>query len=95
MKLYYTHKAISDLRRLHEFIAHENIKAAVEVSERLRQAIERLVDFPQLGKQVEGHQKLTSLRELITKKYVIRYAVLKNEVHILSVWHSREDRPSK
>jgi len=92
MKIFYTHNAIKDLKRLYDFIAKENPRAAAEVAAKLRQAIKRLLDFPMLGKEVKSNEKSASLRDLVTGKYIIRYALLKHEIHILRVWHSKEER---
>jgi toxin ParE1/3/4 len=92
MKIFYTHNAIKDLQRLYGFIANENPIAAAEVSARLRQAIKRLIDFPMLGREIKSGGKTVSLRDLVTGKYIIRYAFLKHEIHILRIWHGKEDR---
>ncbi len=94
MKILYTYKAIGDLQRLHKFIAKENPKSAAEISTKLLQAIKRLIDFPLLGRQIKSNEKenAAALRDLVTGRYIIRYAVLKNEIHILRVWHTKEDR---
>lgn len=91
MKIIYANKAISDLKRLHEFVEPINLIAANETSLKLIQAIERLVDFPMLGREVRHDEVTTSLRELITGKYVIRYVVLENEIHVVRIWHGKED----
>lgn len=96
MKIFYTHSAVDDLERLYAFICQDNPKAAAKIAEKLRQAVNRLKDFPLLGKEVKPMNFATSnelLRDLITGKYVIRYMVLKQEIHILRIWHGKEIRP--
>ncbi len=95
MKILYTHRAVNDLKRLHDFIAQENLKVASEVSEQIVQAIKRLIDFPLFGRKVENsnNDSIDSIRELITGKYVIRYIILNEEIHILRVWHGKELKP--
>lgn len=92
MKIIYTHKALDDLKRLHKFISNENPKAAVDASKRLLNAIYRLIDFPLLGKKIKGTHSNESFRDLVTGNYVIRYVVLKKEIHILNIWHGKEQR---
>lgn len=92
MKIFYTYSAVQDLQRLHDFIAKESSKAASEVSTKLRQAIKRLLEFPMLGREVKSTDKSVSLRDLVTGKYVIRYALLEREILVLRIWHSKEDR---
>lgn len=91
MKILYTHLAVNDLKRLHDFIAQENPKIASEVSKQILQAIKKLIDFPSFGRKVEN-SGVDSIRELITGKYVVRYIILNKEIHILRVWHGKEDK---
>ena len=92
MKIFYTHKAIDDLDRLHHFIRKNNPKATTQVSERLLDAIKKLLDFPMLGRKVKNTKDSVSLRDLIIDQYIIRYALLHKEIHILNIWHTKEDR---
>lgn len=91
MKIFYTSSALYDLRRLRKFIEQENPKAATKAAKRIYEAIQRLLDFPKMGKKIEDHQE-TTVRELITGKYIIRYLIIKKELHILRIWHGKEDR---
>ena len=90
MKLAFSRAAVSDLVRLREFIAVRNPTAAVRVATRLRTAISRLTDSPQIGRPVEDLPG--EIRELIFGKYVVRYQVRQTTVYILGIWHGREDR---
>lgn len=92
MKIIYTHRSISDLKRLYEFIVSDSPKSAAKVSLQLQKAVERLNDFPLLGKGVKGKGNPSTVRDLITGNYVIRYLILKSEIHILRIWHGKEDR---
>jgi toxin ParE1/3/4 len=92
MKIFYTYESARDLKRLHEFITNHNPKAASEVSGKLLQAIKRLIEFPSLGKEVKPTNGVHSLRDLITGKYIVRYAVLNKEIHIVRVWHGKEEQ---
>ena len=90
MKLVFSRAAVSDLVRLREFIAVHNPAAAQRVAARLRVAISRLTDSPQVGRPVEDLSG--EIRELIFGKYVVRYQVLQTSVYILKIWHGRENR---
>ena len=52
MKLLFSKAALNDLVRLRDFIANHNPEAAQRVAQRLRGAIEGLVDIPQMGRPV-------------------------------------------
>jgi len=90
MKLIFSRAAVYDLVRLREFIAQHSPEAAQRVAQRLRGAIERLVDMPQIGRPVEDLPG--EIRELIFGKYLVRYEVRQQSLYILRIWHGKEDR---
>ena len=90
MKLIFSRAAVYDLVRLREFIAQHSPEAAQRVAQRLRGAIERLVDMPQIGRPVENLPG--EIRELIFGKYVVRYEVRQQSLYILRIWHGKGDR---
>ena len=53
MRLLYTPEAITDLRRLREFIAEKNPDAAEKVGPQLVADISRLTTLPYLGRKVQ------------------------------------------
>jgi plasmid stabilization system protein ParE len=90
MKLIFSKTAVSDLVRLRDFIAQHSPEAAQRVAQRLRGAIQRLVDTPQIGRPVANMPG--EIRELIFGKYVVRYEVRQQYLYILRIWHGKEDR---
>ena len=90
MKLLFSKAAVNDLVRLREFIAQHNPEAARRVAQRLRGAIQGLVDTPQIGRPVAD--MAGDIRELIFGKYVVRYEVRQHSLFILRIWHGKEDR---
>jgi plasmid stabilization system protein ParE len=75
--------------RLRDFIAEKNPQAATQIGERLVTSIMRLSDQPSMGVNVEA---IPGIQDLITGEYIVRYAVLEDEIYILRIWHGREDR---
>jgi len=75
--------------RLREFIAENNPGAARRISQRLLTSVKHLVDQPDMGVPIE---ELRGTRDLIVCDYIIRYIALEEEIHILRIWHGREDR---
>jgi toxin ParE1/3/4 len=90
MKLIFSKAAVHDLVRLRDFIAQHNPEAAQRVAQRLRGAIQGLVDTPQIGRPVANMPG--EIRELIFGKYVVRYEVRRQYLYILRIWHGKEDR---
>jgi len=75
--------------RLRDFIAEKNPQAATQIGGRLVASIMRLSDQPSMGVNVEA---MPGIQDLISGEYIVRYAVLEEEVYILRIWHGREDR---
>ena len=71
MKLIFSKTAVNDLVRLRAFIAQHSPEAAQRIAQRLRGAIERLVDAPQIGRPVDNMPG--KIQDLIFGKYVVRY----------------------
>ncbi len=89
MKLEFSESAIQDLIRLREFIAVHNPKASERISLRLRQAMGKLVLYPDIGRSV---LEFENVRELVAGDYVVRYLRLEDVIFILRIWHGKEFR---
>jgi len=89
MKLIFSMAAVHDLVKLRDFIAQHSPEAAQRVAQRLRGAIQKLVDTPQIGRPVDN--MLGEIRELIFGKYVVRYEVRQRYLYILRIWHGKEE----
>ncbi len=91
MRVIYSRNAVDDLGRLRQFVAQHNAQAASKIAKKLLDAVGRLIEFPELGKSVTLHGKDIPLRDLITGSYIIRYAIIGKEIHILRLWHGKEN----
>lgn len=89
MKLLFTQSSQRDLVRLRNFIAEKNPQAARLIGQRLVTSINRLLDQPEMGIDVD---ELPGTQDLITGDYIVRYAVLEDEIYILRIWHGKEYR---
>jgi addiction module RelE/StbE family toxin len=89
VKVLFTHSAQRDLVRLRDFIATKNPSAAERISNRVVVAIKRLADQPGMGVDVE---EIPGTQDLITGDYIVRYAVIDEEVYVLRIWHGKEER---
>jgi plasmid stabilization system protein ParE len=92
MQLVYTKAAVADLQRLREFIAAHDPNSAARVATELCSRIEKLRDFPQLGRMVHEAPNPILVRDMVSGRYVIRYAVQGDLVVILRIWHHFERR---
>lgn len=89
IRLAFSRTALYDLKRLRAFIAEKNPNAAIQIATQLKQRIERLRDFPLMGKPVEDFK---DMRELVAGDYVVRYQVSVDCVYIVKIWHVLENR---
>ena len=95
MKHSFAAEALSDLQRLHDFIAQENPSAANHVARELLDGISGLRRFPRMGKRVAvALEQLApdEIRDWFSGDYIVRYLILDDRIVILRVWHGREDR---
>ncbi|MGO4128638.1 type II toxin-antitoxin system RelE/ParE family toxin [Inquilinus sp. YAF38] len=91
MRLSWTRKATSDLVRLHEFLAPVNARAATETVRALAHAVGRLPQQPRIGVKLDEFAP-REVRRIIVGRYEIRYEIDADGIHILRLWHTREDR---
>jgi plasmid stabilization system protein ParE len=91
MQLKWTSKALSDLARLHEFLAPVNRRAAARVVRSLSAAPKRLLEHPHLGEKIDEFEP-REVRRLLVGPYEVRYEVQGSTIYVLRLWHAREDR---
>lgn len=80
-----------DLNRLYRFIKSENPEAAKRSVQAIRKTAISLVNFPALGKKLEGRQDREVFVPFGKRGYVIRYRLDGVIPIILRVWHSLEN----
>ncbi len=91
MRAVWTDDALEDLVRLHEFLAPVNPTAAARVVQSLTAAVDRLLDRPRLGEQLEQYAP-REVRRLLVGRYEMRYELQGQLLHVLRIWHTRERR---
>lgn len=88
-------EAIEDLVRLREFIHVHNPAAASRAAKRIREGIYKIQHQPFLGRGV-GDIDYPELRERYfhfgKAGYWIEYLVRDEEIHIVKIWHGKENR---
>lgn len=87
----WTPRAFDDVDRLWAFLASKSMRAADAAAAALYAAPERLLVHPRIGARVERYDE-EEARRLIVDKYEIWYAILGEEIRILRVFHTKEDR---
>lgn len=81
-----------DLADIVDFIAVDNLAAAMELAQLIVSAVEKnLPDQPHMGRPGRVH----GTRELVVhKNYIVIYRTTKNEIQILAVMHAARFFPA-
>jgi toxin ParE1/3/4 len=90
MKIVWTEPAIDDLRNLHSYIAKDSTEYANSFVERIILSVEKLTNFPRIGRTVPEADEET-IRELLYHNYRIIYRIRKELIEIVTVVHGRRD----
>lgn len=90
-ELKWTSRALSDLARLHEFLAPVNRQAAARTVRSLTAVPVRLRDHPRIGEKLEEFEP-REVRRILVGRYEMRYEIQGSTLYILRLWHTREDR---
>ena len=91
MEIKWTSKALSDLVRLHEFLAAVDRRSAARILQALAAGPGRLRQFPRIGERLDQFDP-REVRRLRLGDYENRYEIVEREVFILRIWHTREER---
>ncbi len=89
--LKWTRKALSDLVRLHDFLAQVDRQAAARIVQSLTAAPARLREYPRVGEKLEGFGS-REVRRILVNHYEMRYEIREFTIYVLRIWHTREKR---
>src|SRR4051812_36245351 len=86
--LKWSHRSLSDLARIVEFISLDNADAGLKLAASVRAKAEHLRIHPYLGREV-----LPGVRELILhRNYLLTYRIKPGRVEIIQIWHVAQQR---
>ena len=93
MRIVWTEPAARALESIHDYIARDNRRAAWEVAQRVRQAVNQLEEHPRLGRT----GRVRGTLELVTPglPYIVPYRTKGGDVQILSVFHAVRKWPEQ
>ena len=91
MQLKWTSRALSDLARLHDFLAPVDRQAATRIVQSLTAAPLRIIEHPRIGEKLDEFTP-REVRRILVGKYEMRYEIHTSTIYILRLWHTREDR---
>jgi toxin ParE1/3/4 len=83
--------AVSDLESIRDYIARDSPLAASKVANRIKESVNRLINFPLSGRagRVPGTCELV----IPGTSYIAAYIIQDDEVQIASVLHGRQRWP--
>ena len=93
MKVRWLGEAVTDLKALRTYIAHDNPTAAAEVARRIREAVRILAVYPAAGRP----GRVPHTREFVISgtPYILPYRVRADAVEILCVLHAARKWPDR
>ena len=91
MALRWTTSARADLVRLHEFLDPVNPRAAALAVRHIVAGAKRIPARPRLGQRLRQFAR-REVRRVLIGDYEIRYELAGQDVFLLRIFHSREDR---
>ena len=91
MKIEWSARSRNDLRALKDYISEDSPYYARRFITRIIASVERLADFPDIGRKVPEAEERTDIRELIFQGYRIIYLHQENHIYIVTVLHGSRD----
>ena len=91
MRIRWTTPAANALLAIQDYIARENPRAAFEVAQHIRVAVEQLRDHPRMGRK--GRVRGTLELVISGIPYFVPYRIRGKEVQVLSVYHTSRKWP--
>jgi len=91
VKIIWTRLALEDINYAYEYIAANNPDAALDTIERIENAINRLLQYPEIGRlgQVMGTRELV----VTGTPFIVPYRVRGDRLEILAVIHGARRWP--
>jgi len=87
----WSHRARSDIRDLKAYIAKDSPYYARRFTERVIASVEKLEEFPKIGRPVPEVEGRDDVRELIYQGYRIIYLTKPDRVFIVTIMHGSRD----
>jgi len=95
MLIEWTDPALDDLEGIRDYIGKDSPYYARQFIERIFDAVEKLVDFPKIGRPVPEAQDRDDIRELIYQGYRLIYRTKPDRVQVITVIHGSRNLAAK
>jgi toxin ParE1/3/4 len=84
-----TQQAADDLNEIHDFIATDNVTAALRFIDRLEEKFQAIAESPEIGRTRK--ELAPNLRSFPVGNYVIFYRPIKAGIQVIRVLHGARD----
>lgn len=93
MRLEWSIFALDDRNAIFDYIEDDSPQAAVTVDDRIEEQIERLLQFPEMGRM----GRIDGTRELVIQNtpYIVAYRVIGEIIRVLRVLHGAQRWPEE
>ena len=89
MKVIWTEQAVNKLEEFADFIALDNPRIALKWTETIRNSVNKLEHFPQIGRKVP-EIKRNDIREIIEGNYRVIYRIEPERIAILTIRNCKQ-----
>ncbi len=91
IKLIWSPNAKDDLKNIRDYVASEDPQAAKRLITKLKQSVILLPNLPEMGRKVPEYNR-ADIRERIFGSYRIIYRRQLEQIDILAVWHTAQEK---
>jgi len=91
MEIEWTDPALDDLEDIRDYIAKDSPHYARCFAEQILDVVEKLSEFPKLGREVPEAGDRGDIRELLYQNYRVIYLAEEHRIKILTVIHGGRD----
>ncbi len=95
MVIKWSRRARTDIRDLKAYIAKDSPYYARQFAERIIASVEKLVEFPKIGRTVPEAEGRNDVRELIYQGYRVIYLTRPDRIFIVTIIHGSLDLAAK
>ena len=85
-KIVWTENALNDLEGITRFISQDSVHYARTMLQRIAEATDKLVEFPESGRIVLEAES-SQCREIICSPYRVIYQIISGDIYIVTVLH--------
>jgi len=90
MRITWSPLSIQDIESIVKYVSEDNPYYAVFILDKIDELLGLITDYPQLGRIVDEQNGVITRESLIIGTYRLLYCVIKSEIQIISIRHTRQ-----